>query len=71
MLTIDIERNEATTARIEHVVFVKDASHVETKGSSVHFEPKLPDWFEKGLDDCRQGRVIDMDIALREPPPGE
>jgi hypothetical protein len=32
---------------------------------------EIPEWFEQGLADCESGRVVDMEIALNEPPPKE
>jgi len=41
----------------------------QNSGSRVDFEPELPDWFLTGLKDCEEGRVVDMDVALEQPPP--
>jgi hypothetical protein len=32
--------------------------------------PSVPQSFWKGLRDCLEGRHVDMDQALQEPPPG-
>ena len=72
MFTLDINPSLAIhTARIEDVVFEQTDAYAETTGSGVFFEPQLPDWFFQGLADCRQNRVVDMDVALNEPPPSE
>lgn len=37
----------------------------------VDMEDSIPKSFFQGLEDCKQGRVIDMEIALNEPPPDD
>ena len=70
MFVLDLHSTEAQTChegvRIEYVC---NAQMGQNSGSRVDFEPELPDWFLTGLKDCEEGRVVDMDVALEQPPP--
>ena len=41
----------------------------KSMGSNFVFEVDLPEWFDRALAECREGKVVDMDVALRDSPP--